>query len=442
MSAKGKALYFVAAVAVVYGVVGASAWWSDSRAGAEPVAGAPVTPALIERGEYLARLGDCAACHSIPGEPAFSGGLSMSTPIGAIYSTNITPDKTYGIGSFSLADFDRALRFGVSRGHTLYPAMPFPSYANTTPADVEALYAYFLHSVTPAAVQNRKEDIPFPFSMRWPLTYWRWAFAPAPKPFEGGGEATTPVARGQYFVEGLGHCGECHTPRNLAMKVKAQTARDGEAFLAGAVIDGWLAPSLRRGGPDSLNAWSEAEIEAFLKTGTNRTGIAFGSMSDVIVHSTQFMKPEDLSATSAFLKTLQAGGAGREESFAYDENTDRLLRAGDATARGAVLYLDNCATCHRPDGHGYEGVFPSLAGNPVVQGKDPTSLISIVMRGSETPKTSGAPAQFTMPAFAWRLSDAEIADVLSFVRSSWGNQALAIEARDVTGHRELTSSSR
>jgi mono/diheme cytochrome c family protein len=226
------------------------------------------------------------------------------------------------------------------------------------------------------------------------------------------------------------------------MKVKAQTARDGDAFLAGAVVEEWLAPNLRRGGPDTLNAWSEADIEAFLKTGTNRTGIAFGSMSDVIVHSTQFMKPEDLSATAAFLKTLNAAGGEKETSFAYSENTDRLLRAGDATARGAQGYLDNCVTCHRPDGQGYEGVFPSLAGNPVVQGKDPTSLISIVLRGSETPQTSAAPAQFTMPAFAWRLSDAEVADVISFVRASWGNQAQAIATQDVAGRRERISSSR
>jgi mono/diheme cytochrome c family protein len=275
--------------------------------------------------------------------------------------------------------------------------------------------------------------------MRWPLAYWRLAFSPSPKPFDAG---ETAVARGQYFVEGLGHCGECHTPRDLVMKVKAQTARDGDAFLAGAVVEEWLAPNLRRGGPDTLNAWSEADIEAFLKTGTNRTGIAFGSMSDVIVHSTQFMKPEDLSATAAFLKTLNAAGGEKETSFAYSENTDRLLRAGDATARGAQGYLDNCATCHRPDGQGYEGVFPSLAGNPVVQGKDPTSLISIVLRGSETPQTSAAPAQFTMPAFAWRLSDAEVADVISFVRASWGNQAQAIATQDVAGRRERISSSR
>jgi len=215
--------------------------WSDSMAGeneafyavdASTLSG-NIDRGLIARGEYLASLGDCGACHSTPGNPAFSGGLKMALPIGAIYTTNITPDKTYGIGRFSLADFDRALRFGVANGHTLYPAMPFASYAIVTREDVKALYAYFEFGVTPAAVPNRKSDILFPLSMRWPLTYWRWAFAPKPKPFGGDAFADAAVARGAYFVEGLGHCGECHTPRGVALQVKAQNGRDGKAFLRG-----------------------------------------------------------------------------------------------------------------------------------------------------------------------------------------------------------------
>src|SRR3984957_14952092 len=141
------------------------------------------TVQLIDRGAYLAKLGDCAACHSIPGQPAFSGGLKMGTPIGAIYSTNITPDATYGIGRFTFVDFDKALRDGVADGHSLYPAMPFTSYYNTKPEDVQALYAYFKYAVAPANIPNRASDIPFPLSMRWPLTYWRWLFASKPVPF-------------------------------------------------------------------------------------------------------------------------------------------------------------------------------------------------------------------------------------------------------------------
>jgi mono/diheme cytochrome c family protein len=396
---------------------------------------------LITRGEYLAKLGDCAACHSTPGNPAFSGGLRMALPIGAIYTTNITPDKTYGIGRFTLADFDRALRFGVANGHALYPAMPFASYAIVTREDLKALYAYFEFGVTPAAVPNRKSEISFPLSMRWPLTYWRWLFAPKPKPFDDKAFADTVVARGAYFVEGLGHCGECHTPRGIGLQVKAQNGRDGEAFLRGGPVENWYAPSLRSGGADTLAQWSESQISQFLQSGANHSGIAFGSMGDVIVNSTQFLSSEDATATARYLKTLQDPPTNARAGFAYDERTDRALASGDATKRGALLYLDNCAACHRPDGRGYQGVFPSLAGNPVVETDNPLSLISIVLLGSQTSRTSMTPAQFAMPAFAWRLTDQDAADIISFIRSSWGNDAEPIEAPKVAALRPSTGHS-
>jgi mono/diheme cytochrome c family protein len=408
---------------------------SDLRTGANVVEHIPVTPELIERGAYLARLGDCAACHSVPGSPAFAGGLKMNIPIGAIYSTNITPDKRYGIGDYTLADFDRALRFGVASGHTLYPATPFASYANTKPEDIEALYAFFQRGVVAAPMPNEAANIPFPLSMRWPLTYWRWLFAPCPTPFAE--QAADPiVARGAYFVEGLGHCGECHTPRAFTLQVKAQNARQGDLFLSGAVVETWYAPSLRNGGPDTIGAWSAQEIARFLKTGANDHGIAFGSMTDVIVHSSQYMTPEDASATAAFLKTLAATGAVAATQFAYDESTDRALRRGDAEKRGAMLYIDNCAACHRPDGKGYDRVFPALAGNPVAEAANPISLASIVLGGSATPITNLTPAQFTMPAFDWRLSDQDVADVVNFVRGSWGNTASAIDVEAVSHLRK------
>jgi len=390
---------------------------------------------VIARGEYLAKLGDCGACHSTPGNPPFSGGLKMALPIGAIYTTNITPDKTYGIGRFTLADFDRALRFGVANGNTLYPAMPFASYAILTREDVKALYAYFEFGVKPAPVPNRQSDILFPLSMRWPLTYWRLAFAPKPKPFDGKAFADAAVARGAYFVEGLGHCGECHTPRGVALQVKAQNGRDGDEFLRGGPVESWYAPSLRTGGPDTIAGWSESQISQFLQSGANHSGIAFGSMSDVVVNSTQFLSPEDSAATAKYLKTLQDAPADRRARFEYDERTDRELASGDAKKRGALLYLDNCAACHRPDGRGYEGVFPSLAGNPVVQTANPLSLVSIVLQGSKTSRTSTTPAQFAMPAFAWRLTDQDAADIISFIRSSWGNGAQPIAASKVTALR-------
>jgi mono/diheme cytochrome c family protein len=422
--------------------------WSDSRAGendsfyaadAHTLSG-NIDQGVIARGEYLAKLGDCGACHSTPGNPPFSGGLKMALPIGAIYTTNITPDRSYGIGRFTLGDFDRALRFGVANGHTLYPAMPFASYAIVTREDVKALYAYFEFGVASAPVPNKKSEILFPLSMRWPLTFWRWAFAPKPKQFDGKVFADAAVARGAYFVEGLGHCGECHTPRGAALQVKAQDGRDGGQFLRGGPVENWYAPSLRNGGPDSIAEWSESQISEFLQSGANHSGIAFGSMSDVIVNSTQFLSVEDSAATAKYLKSLQDPPANGRARFAYDERTDRELASGDAKKRGALLYLDNCAACHRPDGRGYEGVFPSLAGNPVVESDNPLSLVSIVLLGSKTSRTSSTPAQFAMPAFAWRLTDKDAADIISFIRSSWGNDAKPIEAPRVAALRPSAKS--
>jgi alcohol dehydrogenase (quinone), cytochrome c subunit len=409
---------------------------SDSSTGERNLVAPPQTPALIARGAYLARLGDCAACHSIPGKPAYSGGLRMGIPIGAIYTSNITSDSKNGIGRMSLNDFDRALRFGVAEGHSLYPAMPFTSYYNTRPEDVAALYTYFRYAVAPAAVPNRPNDIVFPLSMRWPLTFWRWFFAPTPKPFAASPGLDSQLTQGAYFVEGLGHCGECHTPRSVTMQMKATTPAEGTAYLSGAVIENYFAPSLRNGGPGTLGAWSEQELAQFLETGANAQGIAFGSMSDVIIHSTQYMTPADALATAKYLKALKNPGEQSATHFTYDATEHLALKSGDASKPGARIYLDNCAACHRPDGVGYERVFPRLAGNPVVQAGNPRSLVSIVLDGSQTPRTASTPAQFTMPRFAWRLSDKDVADVVTFIRTSWGNSASPVLSADVAKTRE------
>jgi mono/diheme cytochrome c family protein len=413
---------------------------SDSSAGEKSLVAPAATPAIIARGAYLARLGDCAACHSVPGKPAFSGGLRMGIPIGAIYTSNITPDSNNGIGRMSLNDFDRALRFGVAEGHSLYPAMPFTSYYNTRPEDVAALYAYFKYAVLPAAVPNRPNDIVFPLSMRWPLTFWRWFFAPAPKPFATPPGMDPQVSQGAYFVEGLGHCGECHTPRAVAMQMKATTPAGGADYLSGAVIENYFAPSLRNGGQGTLGTWSEQELAQFLQTGANAQGIAFGSMSDVIIHSTQYMTPADALAAAKYLESLRSPGEEPAARFTYDALEHVLLKNGDASKPGAMIYLNNCAACHRPDGVGYERVFPSLAGNPVVQAGNAQSLISIVLEGSQTPRTPRTPAQFTMPRFAWRLSDKDVADVVNFIRTSWGNGASPVSPAEVAKSRESLQS--
>ena len=221
--------------------------------------------------------------------------------------------------------------------------MPFPSYANTRPEDVAAPSSHISNMEWPleAATPNITNDIVFPLSMRWPLTFWRLLFAkPKPTPFEAQGQSDIQsIARGAYFVEGLGHWWECHTPRNLVLQVKAQTPSQGSAFLSGAVIENYFAPSLRNGGSDTLGGWSENDIADFLTSGANPHGIVFGSMTDVIVHSTQYMSREDAVATARYLKTLSAPAGQPTKSFAYDETEHQALRHGDLLCPALSSFL-------------------------------------------------------------------------------------------------------
>ena len=392
--------------------------------------------ALVKQGEYLARAGDCVACHTAKGGKPFAGGLPMETPIGTIFSTNITPDPS-GIGAYSFDDFDKAVRHGIAKnGSTLYPAMPYPSYARVNQADMQALYAYFMNGVEPVAQANKDSDIPWPMSMRWPLAMWRWAFAPAVADFTQVAGQDPVVSRGAYLVEGLGHCGACHTPRALTMQEKALSASDSSAFLAGsAPLEGWIAKNLRGDHKDGLGSWDEAQLVQFLKTGRSDRSAVFGGMSDVIEHSMQYMSEDDLTAIARYLKSLPAVNPA-DKPHQYDPAVADALWNGDDSKRGAAVYIDNCAACHRTDGNGYTRVFPALAGNPVLQSDDPTSLIHIVLKGGTLPATHTAPSTFTMPAFDWRLSDQEVADVVNFIRTSWGNKGGDVTEKDVKALRE------
>jgi mono/diheme cytochrome c family protein len=440
MSNLKKAILVVAGVAVV-GVVGAFAYASqatvtkDIGAGAENLA-AP-SPALIEKGRYIATASDCIACHSANGGKPFAGGLSMETPIGALYSSNITPDKATGIGDYSLNDFDRAVRHGIRKsGDTLYPAMPYPSYAKISDDDLRALYAYFMHGVEPVAQADRASEIRWPLSMNWPLAIWRKTYAPAVEPLVLGKYQSEALARGAYLVQGLGHCGACHTPRANTMQELAQD-ESHPAFLAGGpVIDGWLAVNLRGNPAGGLGRWSEQDIVDTLSKARNAHAAVIGSpMADVVQHSTQQMTPDDLKAIAAYLKSLPPG-AQEKSRYAVNDATAKALKAGHDDSRGAQLYLDNCAACHRSDAVSNAKVFPALAGNPSVLSDDPTSLIRLILAGSSLPSTHGAPSNLGMPAFAWRLSDEETAQLVTFVRQSWGNQASAADAGQVAKIRK------
>ncbi|VEA65209.1 Gluconate 2-dehydrogenase cytochrome c subunit precursor [Serratia plymuthica] len=209
----------------------------------------------IQHGEYLARAGDCAACHTAPGGVPFAGGLKMTTPIGAIYSTNITPDKQTGIGEYSQQEFSDALRKGVARdGTRLYPAMPYPSFAKISDEDVRDLYLYFTHQVKPVAQQNKDSDIPWPLNMRWPLALWNLAFREDGS-YRPDAKQSAEWNRGAYLVQGLGHCGTCHTPRGIGFQEKALTQSDS-AYLSGGTLEGWHAANLRA---DPVSGWAIGE---------------------------------------------------------------------------------------------------------------------------------------------------------------------------------------
>jgi mono/diheme cytochrome c family protein len=418
-------------------------WPSHTRAiaeGASSGAKGTADPALVAQGQYLATAGDCFACHTRPGGHPFAGGLPIASPIGTIYSSNITPDAETGIGRYSLDDFDRALRHGIAAdGSTLYPAMPYPSYARLSDDDVRALYAYFQHGVQPAREANRATDIHWPLSMRWPLAIWRKTFAPDPDrvAFDPKRYTDPQIARGAYLVQGLGHCGACHTPRAFSLQEQALD-ESGAAYLSGGqVIDGWDAVSLRADPGGALGLWSTQDIVDTLKTARNPHAAVVGQpMADVVVHSTQHLRDEDLQAIAAYLKSLPAHDKGTTR-YAENDATAKAMTAGINEGRGAELYADNCAACHRSDARGNPHAFPALAGNPTVLAPDGGSLVRLILAGGSLPSTEKRPSNLGMPSFAWRLNDEEVATLATWVRSQYGNQAPAVAASQV---REIRAS--
>ncbi|WP_439862586.1 c-type cytochrome [Pseudomonas antarctica] len=416
--------------------------WYVTREPASPFEAAPaasVDPALVSRGEYVARLSDCVACHSLPGKAPFAGGLEMATPLGAIHATNITPDKKSGIGAYSLADFDRAVRHGVAPGgRRLYPAMPYPSYAKLSDDDVRAMYAFFMKGIAPADQPNIPSSIPWPLNMRWPIALWNGVFAPN-EPYAAKTDQDALWNRGAYIVQGPGHCGSCHTPRGLAFNEKALD-ESGKPFLAGALLDGWYAPSLRQDPNTGLGRWSEPEIVQFLKVGRNKHAVVYGSMTEAFNNSTQFMADDDLAAIARYLKSLP-GDPQRD-------GTPWQYQAVAANARmdvpGAHTYATRCASCHGIDGKGQPESMPPLAGATSALAKEDASAINITLNGSQRVVAAGVPDAYRMPAFREQLSDAEIAQVLSYVRGTWGNNGGAVDAAAVNklrGHTDPASSS-
>ncbi|MGA8008626.1 MAG: cytochrome c [Thiomonas sp.] len=396
----------------------------------------PNNPEVL-RGAYLASASDCIACHTAPGGKPFAGGLPMNLPmdIGKVYSPNITPDKQDGIGNWTFEQFDEAVRHGVSpRLGRLYPAMPYPSYARITPEDMHALYAYFMQGVQPVAQANKAEDIPWPLNMRWPLAIWDRMFAnqtvytPDPK-------QTVEWNRGAYLVEGPGHCSACHTPRGPFLQEKAMEpgGPNGSLYLSGARIDNWYAANLRGDMSDGLGRWSTAQLVQLLKTGRTADFTIVGSMADVIKNSTQHLNDGDLQAIAVFLKSLPPV----RPNSAINKPQAPLMTA--SAKAGEPLYTAHCAMCHQAQGQGIPNVFPAVALNPTVNTPDPINFIRMMLQGGHTVETKDNPTPMAMPDLGATLNDTQVAEIASYVRSSWGNDAPNVSTGEVTKIRKITA---
>jgi alcohol dehydrogenase (quinone), cytochrome c subunit len=391
-----------------------------------------------DKGEYVARAADCIACHSVPNGKPYTGGLKMGTPLGNIYSTNITPDKDTGIGNYSFEDFDQAVRHGVAKdGHHLYPAMPYPSYAKVTDDDMHALYDFFMKEVPAVKQANKPSEITGVMGWRWPIAIWNVLFTDKGV-YQPKSDHDAAWNRGAYLVEGLEHCGACHTPRGWAFQEKALDA-GSTTFLSGAELDAWYAPSLRGEARTGLGSWSQGDVAAFLKTGHNNKGVAFGSMIDVVNNSTPYLNDNDVNAMAAYLKSLSA--TTQQAAYTYDNVTTTALQAAKSLDAGGKIYNGYCLTCHGADGKGQVPFLPPLAGNSVVMDNDPSSLINLVLNGAQTIVAKGAPDSYRMPQYRVQLTDDEIASVLSFVRNAWGNGAPAVAADAVKKLRPVTDPS-
>lgn len=400
----------------------------------QPAASAP---ALIARGEYLAKAADCAGCHTAPmGGAPYAGGLEMTSPFGTIVSSNITPHRRFGIGAYSYADFARALREGVAPGNKrLYPAMPYVSFSKVPDDDMRALYAYMMSGVKPVAKPPPPTRVPFPFNQRWALTFWNLMFAPSGQ-FQPRSDRDAQWNRGAYLVQSLGHCGSCHTPRGAGYQERGYDDSSKE-YLSGGVNDTWYAPNLRGDTGSGLGRVSQDELAAFLKTGHGAGIAAFGSMVETVEDSLQYLSDDDVRAIARYLKTLPATDAadGRYEPSSQPGMVEKTRAPDKPPATGAAVYASFCAQCHQVTGAGIPQTFPKLAGNPAVISEDTTSLIRLMVEGGTSPATVGGPPRREMPAFAGILTDEQIAQVLTFIRASWGNDARPVTTSNIASLR-------
>ncbi|MFL2840283.1 MAG: cytochrome c [Pseudohongiellaceae bacterium] len=383
-----------------------------------------------QKGEYLVAAGNCVSCHTNDAGSPFSGGLEFVTPFGTIYSTNITSDPEAGIGQWSLEDFTNAMRHGEAPGgRHLYPVFPYASYAKVSDEDVAAIYAY-LQTIAPVKSMLPENDLGFPFNQRWTLGFWKWMFLDDSR-FEPQPEQSEEWNRGAYLVEGLGHCGMCHTPRNFLGANDNDLAMTGGTYMARVEgkLSAWSAPNLTSA-DSGLAIWSVDDITDYLKLGVNHRAGVFGPMNKVVMNSTRHLSREDVLAMAVYLKSLPANSQDSGEPA-----TDDVLRAG------SLQYDIHCGSCHLPTGEGAPEQGPPLIGSPVVLATDSASLINITLYGAQTPHIS--------PSAEWEsrkwirmepfenklLDDGQVAALLSFIRAAWGHEAGAVTPEQVAEQR-------
>ena len=388
---------------------------------AAPAAAQELSSSQIERGRYLAIASNCVACHTDidnDGTP-WAGGRELETPFGVILTPNITFDADTGIGRYSRDDFWRALHEGIRRdGAHLYPACPYAYFTRMPRTDVDAIHAY-LQTIAPVRSDVvAEEELPAPLRIRAAVGAWKMlnfdpgVFVPDPDRSEAWN-------RGAYLVRGPGHCAACHTEKTLT----GGDAADGD--LRGGVLEYWHAPNIRGGPHGGIAHWTEDDIVDFLATGRAAHTIAMTRMGEVVRYSTQHMTEADLRAIAVYLKDLGDPVRGR-----FDRPEAAVMATGEA------LYFDNCAACHRTDGAGVDHIFARLDGSNKINADDPTTIIRVVLEGARAAPTERWPHGLAMPAFAWKLSDDQIADVLNYVRHAWTNNAAAISASDVADIRD------
>ena len=413
-------------------LLAAAVVWLNSR-GEDPIpdgaAPSQGTPDQVARGRYLATAGNCMGCHTVPGGDAYAGGRAIDTPFGAVFSSNLTPDPDTGIGTWSSDHLWRALHHGRSRdGRMLYPAFPYPNYTHVTREDSDAIYAY-LRTLAPVRRANTSHTVGFPYNTRPALAVWRALF------FSPGGSLADPSQsadwnRGAYLVQGLGHCNACHSARNLL------GGTTGVLDLSGGLIpmQNWYAPSL--GSPDEAGVgdWEVAEIVALLRDGVSPRATVIGPMAEVVQNSTQHLAAADLQAMATYLKALPQRST-RPPLPASAASAASAPAAMRLNTRGRELYELHCAQCHGVEGQGVPGAYPALAKNRAVTMEPPANLVRAVLLGGYAPATAGNPRPYGMPPFATVLDENDVAAVLTYVRTHFGNEGTAVTALEVHRYR-------